>query len=80
MVREVLQLTLTELASVLDPPVTATQLQHLVTALGIKQAGHRRNGHRGRPAATYDAETVMRLHGAVAPWLAVCGTTSTVTG
>jgi len=75
-----LSLTLPELASVLDPPVTAAQLQHLVTALRLHPCGYRRNGQPGRPLPRYDAETMMRIHGAVAPWLAVCGTLAAVTG
>lgn len=54
----------------LDPPVTAAQLQHLVTALGLEPSGYRRNGQPGRPLPCYDAEMIMRVHGAVAPWLA----------
>lgn len=78
--REVLQLTLAELASVLDPPVSPAQLQHLVAAVGLQPGGYRRNGQPGRPQATYDAETIMRLHGCLAPWLATCGTSGRVSG
>lgn len=77
--RGVLRLTLPELASVLDPPVTAAQLQHLVAALGLQPCGYRRNGQPGRPLPVYEAREIMLVHSAVAPWLAVCGTVTAVT-
>ena len=64
----------------LDPPVTAAQLQHLVLAIGLQPIGYRRNGQPGRPQATFDAEMVMKAHGAVAPLLAACGTLTCVSG
>lgn len=56
-------LTLSELADLLDPPVTARQLFHLVRALGLKPVEHRRTGQPGRPAPAYDARLVMEAHG-----------------
>ena len=61
-------LTLTELAELLDPPVTARQLYHLVRAIGLAPCGYRRTGQPGRPAPTYDARAVMELHSALGPW------------
>lgn len=65
-------LTLAEAAQVLDPPVTERQLRLIVAALrgSVHPVGVRRTGRQGKPVCTYDAETLMRLHAAVAPWLA----------
>jgi hypothetical protein len=63
-------LTLSEAAAVLDPPMTERQLRAIVSALGWQPCGTRRDGRSGRPAAQYDAAEVMRLHAALAPWLA----------
>ena len=63
-------LTLAEAAMVLDPPVSERQLRAIVAALHREPSGHRRNGRAGRPAARYDAAEIMKLHAALAPWLA----------
>lgn len=63
-------LTLAEAAAMLDPPITTRQLRAIVAALGWQPCGHRRTGQAGRPAARYDAAELMRLHAALAPWLA----------
>jgi hypothetical protein len=63
-------LTLAEAAQVLDPPVSERQLRAIVGALGWRPCGHRRTGQAGRPAARYDAGELMKLHAALAPWLA----------
>lgn len=62
--------TLDEAAQLLDPPITAEQLRHLVLAADIQPAGRRHTGRPGRPLPTYDAETLMRAHAAIAPLLA----------
>lgn len=58
-------LTLTELAELLDPPVTARQVYHLVRALGLKPVGYRKTGQPGRPAPCYEAKAVMQAHAAL---------------
>jgi hypothetical protein len=64
-------LTLTELAELLDPPVTARQVYHLVRALGLKPVGYRKTGQPGRPAPCYDAKAVMEAHSALGKfWVA----------
>ena len=62
-------LTLSEAAAVLDPPMTEQQLRQIVSALGWKPAGNRHTGKRGRPWPVYDAEEILKLHAAIAPWL-----------
>lgn len=62
--------TLDEAAALLDPPMTAEQLRHLVQAAGLQPAGTRRTGRRGRPAPTYDSAALLRAHAAIAPLLA----------
>jgi hypothetical protein len=62
-------LTIDEVVTLLDPPMTRTQLAGLITALGIRPAGKRLVPRKGRPALTYDAAELMRLHAAIAPWL-----------
>jgi hypothetical protein len=49
-------------------PMTRRQLVTLIAVLDIRPVG-KRQGRRGRPALTYDAAELMRLHGAIAPWL-----------
>lgn len=63
-------LTLAEAAQVLDPPVSERQLRAIVAALRLQPCGQRRDGRPGRPAARYDATEILRLHAALAPWLA----------
>lgn len=62
-------LTLTEAASVLEPPITEHQLRIIIRALAIQPVGNRYSGQAGRPQATYDATELTRLAGALAPWL-----------
>lgn len=60
-------LTVAELADLLDPPVTAEQVYHMVAAIGLKPCGRRRSGRRGRPRALYDAKKIMEVHAALVP-------------
>lgn len=61
-------LTVSELAELLDPPVTPVQVWHLVCYTGLKPCGYRRSGQRGRPAALYDARVVLEMHAALVPY------------
>jgi hypothetical protein len=63
-------LTVKELADLLDPPVTAEQVWHLVCYTRLKPCGYRRTGQRGRPTAVYDARIVMKAHALLAPLVA----------
>lgn len=62
-------LTVAEAAGFLDPPIEAGQLAELIHALRIAPNGSRPTGRRGKPAATYNANELIRLHTAVAAWL-----------
>ncbi len=62
-------LTLSEAATLLDPPMSERQLRLIVSALGWQPDGHRYTGRAGRPAPVYDAADILRLHGALAPFL-----------
>jgi len=62
-------LTLGEACQVLTPPITEQQLRVIIRALGWEPSGHRYTGRGGRPAATFDASRIMRLHSALAPFL-----------
>src|SRR5437899_2877273 len=64
-----LAFTLAEAATILDPPMTPEQLRAIVTALGWQPCGKRHTGRGGRPADTWDAGRLMRLHAAVTPFL-----------
>ena len=64
-----LAFTLAEAATVLDPPMTEQQLRLIITALALSPAGSRYTGRAGRPQATYDAATLLRIHAALLPWL-----------
>ncbi len=64
-----LAFTLAEASEILDPPMTRQQLKAIVEALGWQPCGKRYTGHAGRPLVTYDAERIMRLHGALIPFL-----------
>jgi hypothetical protein len=55
-------LTLRELASILDPPMTARQFAALAVIAGIHPSGHRRNGQPGHPPRLYDSAAMMRAH------------------
>lgn len=67
------QLTLTEAASILEPPISEPQLRLIVRALAIQPSGHRRTGQAGRPTEEFDSAEIMRLHGALSPWLQPLG-------
>ena len=62
-------LTLSEAADILEPRVSERQLRDLVRALGLQPVGYRQTGKRGHPVATYDAGALMRIHGALVPFL-----------
>jgi hypothetical protein len=62
-------LTIDEAVTVLDPSITRRQLADLIAALHIRPVGKRLQPTRGRPALTYDAAELMRLHAAIVPWL-----------
>jgi hypothetical protein len=62
-------LTIDEVITLLDPPISRRQLADLIAALHIQPVGNRWRSGRGRPALTYDAAELMRLHAAIAPWL-----------
>lgn len=62
-------LTVKELADLLDPPLTAQQLTHLIYLLDLKPCGYRRSGQRGRPAALYEARKIMAVHAALVPYI-----------
>jgi len=65
----VVQLTLQEACAVLDPPMSEPQLRIIIRALAIQPTGRRHNGQAGRPIDTFEAAELMRLHGALTPWL-----------
>jgi hypothetical protein len=62
-------LTLAEAATILEPPITERQLRAIVRALHWQPTGYRSNGRPGHPWPLYDAEQIMKLHEALAPWL-----------
>lgn len=63
------ELTIDEFAAWADPPFrNRRQLADLITALGIPATGTRPRPV-GRPALTYPAAVLMRLHAGVAEWL-----------
>ena len=62
-------LTLAEAATILNPPITERDLRAIVRALHWQPTGHRSNGRPGHPWPLYDAEQIMKLHGALSPWL-----------
>lgn len=64
-----LAFTLAEAATVLDPPLSEQQLRMVIRALGRQPDGHRYTGRSGHPASTYDAAWLMRLHGALIPFM-----------
>lgn len=64
-------LTIDEFAAWADPPFRSRrQLADLITALAIPSSGTRPRPV-GRPALTYPAAVLMRLHAGVAEWLPV---------
>lgn len=61
--------TVEDAAALLDPPMTAAEVQSLIIAARIQPVKARRTGRRGRPAAEYDAAVLARAHAAIAPFL-----------
>jgi hypothetical protein len=61
------EMTLAELAGWLDPPMSVEQLEAAVTAIDLPPSGTRKQP-RGRPARTWDAGLVIRLHAALVPF------------
>jgi hypothetical protein len=55
-------LTVEELADLLDPPMTVTQVKALIVLIRLRPCGRRLNGNRGRPVAEYDAGIIMAAH------------------
>ena len=62
-------LTLSEAATLLNPPMTERQLRQIVTALGWQPAGWRHTGRQGHPTATYPWADITALHQVLVPWL-----------
>lgn len=65
------KVTLSEAASILDPPMTETQIRAIINALGWPPAGTSPNGRRGRPQHTYPWADITALHALLAPWLQI---------
>ena len=63
-------LTIPEAVTLLSPPIGERALRDIVRALAIPPCGQRRNGRPGKPTDLYDWATIVKLHGALAPWLA----------
>ena len=64
------ELTLAEAATVLEPALTEQQLRAIIRALGWQPAGWRHHGRgRAHPVATYDAASLLSLHGALTPFM-----------
>jgi hypothetical protein len=64
------EFTLSEAASVLDPPLSEQQLRVIVRALGWAPTGWQHPGTgRSHPVACYDAARLLALHGALAPFI-----------
>lgn len=60
-------LTLDEAAQFLNPPIGRPKLKQLIEATGLQPRGTRRKLGPGRPALTYSAADLMRLHAANVP-------------
>lgn len=60
-------LTVDEAVQVLDPPISRPKLKALIEATGLPSRGTRRRLGPGRPALTYSAGELMRLHAANIP-------------
>ena len=67
--RPAVPLTLAEACTLLEPPITETQLRDIVTALRWKPAGWRPTGRPGHPWPVYEAADLMKLHAAIVPFL-----------
>lgn len=61
--------TLSEAATILNPPMTEQQLRMIIRALGRKPDGHRHTGKGGHPFDTFDAAWLMKLHAALIPFM-----------
>ena len=61
--------TLAEAAEVLDPPISVSQLEHLVAAACLPPRGTRHQPRGGRPPRTFPIAEIQRLHTAFVPWL-----------
>jgi hypothetical protein len=64
-----LQFTLAEAVTLIDPPMTETQLRNIIRALGWKPHAWRQPPGRGHPTALYNAADLMQLHAALVPFL-----------
>ena len=64
-------LTITEAATLLQPPIPPARLRQIITALQWQPTGHRRTGHPGHPHPTYPAHRIMDLHAALLPYIGV---------
>jgi hypothetical protein len=62
-------LTLAEAATILNPPMTEQQLRQIITALHWQPERWRRTGRIGHPYPEYNAADILRLHGALVPFL-----------
>ena len=62
-------LTLSEASSILDPPMTETQLRKIITELHWQPTGWRRTGRIGHPYPTYPWDQIAGLHAALVPFL-----------
>lgn len=58
-----MDMTLRELTTVLDPPMTRVQLSTLLTIAGIEPCARKHTGKVGAPAKMYDSAAVMNAHG-----------------
>ena len=66
-----LTFTIAEAITVLEPPLTETQLRSIVVALGWKPAAYRRTGRAGHPWPAYEAADILKLHAALVPFLRI---------
>lgn len=57
-----MDMTLQELAGILDPAMTASQVRTLAWLAHIEPSGRRRTGDAGRPAVTFDVAAIQRAH------------------
>jgi hypothetical protein len=62
-------LTLSEAATILEPPIPEKHLRQIVTILGWQPTGWRRTGKPGHPHPEYSWADITRLHAALVPHL-----------
>lgn len=55
-------LTVEELADLLDPPMTVSQIKALIYLIRLRPCGGRQTGNRGRPVSVYDPAVIMAAH------------------